>query len=136
MRSKANIIGFKRRADALKSDRAHIVVGKISKFGILELSRERLSPPLLEKSHVRCTSCEGTGLIRSVESSAFMAIRDMQLYLSRNKAAKIRVSLPEDVAMYILNWQKSISRASSRSSIHKSACLLPTARWAIRSRDS
>jgi ribonuclease E len=92
--------------DGLKNDRAHLVIGKISKFGILELSRERLSPPLLEKSHVKCTACEGAGLIRSVESSAFMALREIQLYLSRNKVPKIRVGIPEDVGMYLLNQQK------------------------------
>ncbi|MRR14487.1 Rne/Rng family ribonuclease, partial [archaeon] len=49
--------------EGLKEDRAHLVIGKISNFGILELSRERLSPPLLEKSHVTCPGCEGTGLV-------------------------------------------------------------------------
>jgi ribonuclease E len=107
MRSKENNRGVeKAMRDGLKSDRAHLVVGKISKFGILEISRERLSPPLLEKSHVKCPSCDGIGLIRSVESSAFMALREIQLYLSRNKCAKIRVNMPKEVDMYILNQQK------------------------------
>lgn len=107
MRSKENIRGVeKAMRDGLKNDRAHLVIGKISKFGILELSRERLSPPLLEKSHVKCPTCEGAGLIRSVESSAFMSLREIQLYLSRNKAAKIRVSMPEEVCLYVLNMQK------------------------------
>jgi ribonuclease E len=107
MRSKENNRGVeKAMRDGLKNDRAHLVIGKISKFGILELSRERLSPPLLEKSHVKCPTCEGVGLIRSVESSAFMSLREIQLYLSRNKAAKIRVDMPEEVGMYLLNQQK------------------------------
>jgi ribonuclease E len=107
MRFKENIRGVeKAMRDGLKNDRAHLVIGKISKFGILELSRERLSPPLLEKSHVKCPTCEGVGLIRSVESSAFMALREIQLYLSRNKAEKIRVNMPEEVGMYLLNQQK------------------------------
>lgn len=107
MRSKENIRGVeKAMRDGLKNDRAHLVIGKISKLGILELSRERLSPPLLEKSHVKCPTCEGVGLIRSVESSAFMALREIQLYLSRNKVAKIRVNMPEEVGMYLLNHQK------------------------------
>jgi ribonuclease E len=107
MRSKENIRGVeKAMRDGLKNDRAHLVIGKISKLGILELSRERLSPPLLEKSHVKCPSCEGVGLIRSVESSAFMSLREIQLYLSRNKATKIRVDMPEEVGMYLLNQQK------------------------------
>lgn len=107
MRSKENIRGVeKAMRDGMKNDRAHLVIGKISKFGILELSRERLSPPLLEKSHVKCPTCEGAGLIRSVESSAFMALREIQLYLSRNKTAKIRVTMPEEVCLYVLNQQK------------------------------
>ena len=107
MRSKENIRGVeKAMRDGLKNDRAHLVIGKISKLGILELSRERLSPPLLEKSHVKCPTCEGVGLIRSVESSAFMALREIQLYLSRNKVAKIRGNMPEEVGMYLLNHQK------------------------------
>jgi ribonuclease E len=107
MRSKENIRGVeKAMRDGLKNDRAHLVIGRISKLGILELSRERLSPPLLEKSHVKCPTCEGVGLIRSVESSAFMALREIQLYLSRNKTTKIRVSMPDEVCLYVLNQQK------------------------------
>lgn len=107
MRSKANIRAVEKTLrDSLKNDRAHLVVGKISKFGILELSRERLSPPLLEKSHIRCTSCEGIGLVRSVESSAFMALREIQLYLTRNKVTKVKVNMPKEVGLYVLNQQK------------------------------
>jgi ribonuclease E len=92
--------------DSLKEDRAHLVIGRISKFGILELSREKLSSTLLEKSHITCPACDGTGLVRSVESSAFMALREVQLYINRNKSKKIRVGLPGDVAFYLLNQQR------------------------------
>jgi len=93
--------------DGLKHDRAHLVLAKISGFGLLELSRERLAPPLLEKSHVVCTCCEGTGLVRSIESSAFMALRDIQLNINRTRTAKIKIGLPENVAAYILNQQRN-----------------------------
>jgi ribonuclease E len=107
MRSKENNRGVEKALrDALKNDRAHLVISKISKFGILELSRERLSPPLLEKSHVKCPGCEGVGLVRSVESSTFKALREIQLYLSRNKVAKVMVIMPKEVGLYILNQQK------------------------------
>jgi ribonuclease E len=107
MRSKENNRGVEKALrDALKNDRAHLVIGKISKFGILELSRERLSPPLLEKSHVKCPGCEGVGLVRSVESSTFKALREIQLYLSRNKVAKVMVIMPKEVGLYMLNQQK------------------------------
>jgi len=92
--------------EGLKSDKAHIQLGRISKFGIMELSRERLSPPLLEKSHVICPTCEGSGLIRSVESASLMALREIHAYINRTRPAKIRVILPHDTAMHLLNRQK------------------------------
>ncbi len=107
MRSKDhNRLIEKALRDGLKKDRAHLVIGRISKFGIMELSRERLSPPLLEKSHITCPSCNGTGLMRSVESSGFMALRDIQLFMNRNKVQRVKVSLPKDVGLYLLNQQR------------------------------
>jgi ribonuclease E len=72
----------------------------------MQLSRERLSPPLYEKSHVLCPCCEGAGMIRSVESSSLMALRKIHLYLNRNRSARIRVGLPRDVALYLFNQQR------------------------------
>jgi len=92
--------------DALKNDRAHLVMGRISQFGILELSRERLSSTLLEKSYVSCPCCEGTGVVRSVESAALMALREIQLYLNRNNPAELKAELSPDVAMYLLNSRR------------------------------
>ncbi|MCD6571515.1 MAG: Rne/Rng family ribonuclease, partial [Deltaproteobacteria bacterium] len=93
--------------EGLKEDRAHVRTGKISRFGLMEMSRERLSPTLLEKSHITCPYCNGTGIIRSVESSAFMVLRNIQLYLNTNKELHLTVSVPEEVAIYMLNQQKS-----------------------------
>lgn len=107
MRSKENMRNVEKALkDYLKNDRAHLVVGRISKFGILELSRERLSSTILEKSYVSCLSCEGTGMVRSVESSAFMSLREIQLFLNRNNPSEVHVELPNEVAMYLLNNQK------------------------------
>ena len=107
MRSKEHIrLVEKALREGLKNDRAHLVIGRISKFGIMELSRERLSPPLLEKSHITCPSCQGTGLVRSVESSGFMALREIQLFFNRNKVLRVKVSLPKDVGLYLLNHQR------------------------------
>jgi ribonuclease E len=72
----------------------------------MELSRERLSPPIMEKSHVTCPVCSGLGLVRSVESAAVMALREIQLALSRNKTPRIRVSMPREVALHVLNHQR------------------------------
>ncbi len=107
MRAKEHIRSVEKALkEGLKEDRAHIVMGRISKFGILELSREKLSSTLLEKSYIQCPVCEGAGMVRSVESSAFMALREIQLYINRIKARRIKVGLPEDVALYLLNQQR------------------------------
>ncbi len=94
--------------DALKADRAHIIICKISQLGLMEISRERLSPPLIEKSHVSCPCCDGTGLIRSIESCVFMALREIQVYISRNRSRirKVFAGLPEDVAFALLNSKR------------------------------
>ena len=92
--------------DGLKEDRAHVLLGKISKLGIMELSREKLASTLLEKSYIACPVCEGTGLVRSVESSAFMALREIQLHINRSKSRRLSVGLPRDVSTYLLNQQR------------------------------
>lgn len=107
MRSKENMRGVEKALkDCLKNDRAHIVMGRISKFGIMELSRERLSATILEKSFVGCLSCEGTGLVRSAESSTFAALREIQLFLTRNSSKEVRAELAPEVAMHLLNVQR------------------------------
>lgn len=107
MRSRENTRAVEKALkDCFKNDRAHIVMGRISKFGILELSRERLSSTILEKSFVSCQACEGAGLVRSVESSTFAALREIQLFLNRNIAREIRVELAPEVAMHLLNVQR------------------------------
>lgn len=93
--------------EALKNDRAHLVVGRISQFGILEISRERLSATLLEKSYVSCPFCEGAGVVRSKESSALMALREIQFHLNRSHPVALSVELCPDVALYLLNSQKN-----------------------------
>lgn len=107
MRSKENIRKVEKALkEGLKADRAHLKLGRISLFGLMQLSRERLSPPLHEKSHVICPHCQGTGMLRSVESSAFMALRDIHLALNRNHTPRLRVALAPDVAAYLLNRQR------------------------------
>ena len=107
MRSKESIRKVEKALkEGLKTDRAHLKLGRISLFGLMQLSRERLSPPLYEKSHVMCPHCQGTGMLRSVESSAFMALRDIHLALNRNHTARLRVTLAPEVAAYLLNQQR------------------------------
>ncbi len=89
--------------DALKSDRARLQVGRISSFGLLEMSRQRLRPGLLESSTVVCPVCAGAGSVRSVESSALQIMRVIEEEGIKGRALTIHLTVPLDVALYILN---------------------------------
>jgi ribonuclease E len=97
----------KRLKDAMRVDRARIQIGKISAFGLLELSRQRLRPSFLEASTERCPHCEGTGLVRSTESAALHVIRAVEEEGIRRRAAEIRLVVPTTVALYILNHKRT-----------------------------
>ena len=119
MRSRENIKAVeKAMREALRKDRARVVVGRLSKFGILELSRERLAPPLWGKTHARCGRCGGTGIVRSTASAGIQALREMRLHLSRKKADRLEVSLPHDVCMWLLNEHRAhIARLEEEFSV-------------------
>ena len=89
--------------DALKDDRARIQMGKISGFGLMEISRQRRRSGVLEGSTHVCEHCQGTGRVRSVESSAVAALRLIEMESSRGGAGAITVRLPTAVGLYILN---------------------------------
>ena len=93
----------RRFREALKVDRARLQVGKISIFGLLELSRQRLRASLLELSSQSCPTCQGMGVIRSTESCALQALRTVQEEGIKNEAAVLGMTLPVDVALYLLN---------------------------------
>ncbi len=97
----------KRLKEAMRVDRARIQIGKISAFGLLELSRQRLRPSFLEASTERCPHCEGTGLVRSTESAALHVIRAVEEEGIRRRAAEIRLVVPTTVALYILNHKRA-----------------------------
>ena len=92
--------------DALKNDRARIQVGRISPFGLLEFSRQRLRPSFLELNTSPCGACGGSGVIRSVESSALQALRAIEEEGIRRRGERIDVALPNTVALYILNHKR------------------------------
>ena len=96
----------RRLRDHLKTDRARVQLGKISAFGLLELSRQRLRPSFQELSAQLCPTCTGTGVIRSVESAALQALRAIELEGMKGKAAALTVTLPQAVALYILNQKR------------------------------
>jgi ribonuclease E len=96
----------RRVKEAMKNDRARIQIGKISPFGLLELSRQRLRPSLIEASSMRCPHCGGTGTVRSIESTALHVLRAIEEEGIRGKSAEIRVEVPSQVALYILNQKR------------------------------
>jgi ribonuclease E len=93
----------RRLKEALKNDRARIQVGRISHFGLLEMSRQRLRQGMLEGSTRPCPHCEGTGLVRSVSSSALSVLRGMEENLMSRKPENLTVYCHPEVANYIVN---------------------------------
>lgn len=97
--------------DALHFDRARVQTGKISRFGLLELSRQRLRPSLGETNHIPCPRCTGTGHIRGIESTALHILRITQEEAMKDNSAIIQVQLPVEAATFLLN--------EKRADIHK-----------------
>jgi ribonuclease E len=92
--------------EAMRADRARIQIGRISAFGLLEMSRQRLRPSLLEHSTEICPHCAGTGRVRSIESAALHALRAIEEEGVRRRASEIVVSVPPNVALYLLNQKR------------------------------
>ncbi|MEE2722571.1 MAG: Rne/Rng family ribonuclease [Pseudomonadota bacterium] len=97
----------RRLKDAMKTDRARLQIGHISNFGLLELSRQRLRPSLLETSSQVCPHCRGTGNVLSMESMAMRVLRAIEEEGIRMRTSEITVRVPTEVALYILNQKRS-----------------------------
>jgi ribonuclease E len=109
----------RRLKEALKSDRARIQVGRISAFGLLEMSRQRLRSSLVEASTQPCPHCGGTGFIRSTESTALYVLRSIEEEGMRRRSAEVCVYVPTTVALYILNHKRdSLAQLESRYGVH------------------
>ena len=93
--------------DALHYDRARVQAGKISRFGLMELSRQRLRPALNEGTHITCPRCNGTGVIRDVESSALHMLRVIQEEAIKENTATVHAQVPVEVATYLLNEKRA-----------------------------
>lgn len=108
-----------RLRDALHFDRARVQTGKISRFGLLELSRQRLQPSLGESSHIPCPRCHGTGFIRGVESSALHILRIIQEEAMKDHSAAVHAQVPVDVATFLLNEKRGeIYAIEARLKVH------------------
>lgn len=95
-----------RLKENLKMDRARVQIGRISRFGLLEMSRQRLKPSLGESSSHTCKLCEGTGQIRSIESMSLSILRLIEEESIKEKSAKIIAHLPVKMATYLLNEKR------------------------------
>ncbi len=92
--------------ESLRMDRARVQVGKISRFGLLEMSRQRLRPSLGESSHIPCPRCDGQGTIRDVESMALSVLRIIEEEAMKDMTAKVVARVPVDAATFLLNEKR------------------------------
>ncbi len=103
---KNNAAVEKRMKDKLKTDRARIQVGRISGFGLMEMSRQRLRPGMIEATTAPCPHCHGTGLIRSDDSMALSILRQIEEEGTRRRSREVLVKCPVDIANYLMNQKR------------------------------
>ena len=99
-----------RLREAMKLDRARVQIGRLSRFGLLEMSRQRLRPSLDESSHVTCPRCNGIGSIRSVESMALSILRLAGEDARKERTARLIIQVPVSVATYLMNEKRDALR--------------------------
>lgn len=125
-----------RLRDAVAQDRARVQIGKISRFGLLEMSRQRLRPSLGESNHLTCPRCSGIGNIRSVESLALAILRIIGEEARKERTAKVIAQLPVEVATYLLNekrdWVQNLEARSETQVILIANAALETPHYRIR----
>ncbi len=92
--------------DSMRYDRARVQMGKISRFGLMELSRQRLRPSLGETAHIPCPRCHGTGHIRGTESTALHILRILQEEAMKENTGAVNAQVPVDVATFLLNEKR------------------------------
>ena len=110
--------------DALQHDRARIQVGRISSFGLMEMSRQRLRTGVLEASTRECPHCEGTGLVRTASSSALSALRLIEEEAARGHGSQITLQASQEASIYILN-NKRAELAEIEERYHVQIAVLP-----------
>ena len=98
----------KRLNEAVQSDRARVQIGRISRFGLLEMSRQRLKPSLGESTQIVCPRCTGQGTIRTVESLSLSLVRILEEEALKNGTARVDIQVPIDVATYMLNEKRQV----------------------------
>lgn len=103
-----NRIVERKMRDAMAGDRARIQLGRISLFGLLEMSRQRLHPSLVETNFEVCKHCNGVGVVRTVETTAVMILRALEEEGIRDRAAELKVSVPTEIALYLFNNKRDM----------------------------
>ena len=125
-----------RLRDAVRQDRARIQIGKISRFGLLELSRQRLRPSLEESTQAVCPRCNGNGVVRSVESLALAILRLVGEEARKERTAKVIAQLPTEASNYVLNekrdWVQHIQDNNGVAIIVVADATLETPNYIIR----
>ncbi len=116
--------------DAMRQDKARRDIGRISHFGLLEVSRQRLRPAAAATSYTACPMCEGHGLVRTTESAALVALRKIHNRIAQGDVTTLRVSLPPEVAIYLLNQKRDDlaqleRRYATRIQVVLNAALMP-----------
>ena len=96
----------KRMKEALKNDRARIQIAKMSCFGLLEISRQRMHSSFMESNYQPCPYCHGQGVIRTTESGAMLILRAIEEEGTKNRSSKVTVYVPTDTAIYLLNQKR------------------------------
>jgi len=125
-----------RLRDAVRQDRARVQIGKISRFGLLEMSRQRLRQSLGESSYLTCPRCSGIGTIRSVESLALAILRIIGEEARKERTSKVIAQLPVEVATYLLNekrdWVKSLESRNEMQVVLVANPALETPHYDVR----
>ena len=96
----------KRMKEAMKNDRARVQIAKMSCFGLLEISRQRMHSSFWESNYVTCPHCHGTGIVRTDESAGLFILREIEEEGIKNRFSRLNVSVPTNTAIYLLNQKK------------------------------
>jgi ribonuclease E len=108
MRNKGNIRDVERQVkNAMKRDKAKVDISRISRFGLMQISRQKMGAPIEKGSYHRCEYCEGRGVVRSVETLALYYLRRIQTGVSRKKVQRVTAKLPLEVGQYLLNKKRT-----------------------------
>lgn len=108
MRNKKHIREVERQVKiSMKRDKAKVDISKISRFGLMQISRQKMGAPIEKGSYIPCEYCQGRGVVRSVETLALYYLRRIQTGISRKKVARVECRLPFDVAQYLLNKKRA-----------------------------